>query len=1412
MTSNLITVRRLLILGVLTIAASGCVKKRPTVEGDNQNLAALVSIRTLETTTCEIRTKDVKQNVNNSVTQQERISTSSSVGIKNLNYVNFDSNCPYIQGATDLINLRAQPNTVYKAGYEVDSNNVTLFKYVTSDQLTLLEKPSAKPFGTLWKVPVGGFEITGFFTVGRAKNSDNRDTNQLERKTVDSRDFLSATHVAFKQNFESFKIVVKTDVMPKDYFKGDWYFNATDVYKRIDTGQGGSSANTDAGFHEANKIAFLIEQDKLIAYNTNIDSRLVSDKHDLNLNAALRIPIRGTDYRRKIVGNGFGLEDEEIPDVRYQDAKFIALDFKKAESFSTTQTAIEKILNSLSSNFNYLVVVKDLVIEDNYFSFTLEDRGTETVTTYSFMRVLPDRPKYTPQISYADDMLKFGFFTSKKSQIIDEKLQSRRDDEKITFVNHFNPNVDIVYYFSNVSPNDKWVRDIGREAVNLWQQAFAKAGIKTKIVLKDAPSDDKDLGDIRYNIINLNNDLGGLLGLGPSLADPDTGEIISATSNLYVETERKSVLASLRRYVGEQIGQRFDFMSPNTIGPALGKLDIHKSELLRNLKLALNNPQYDSKTRQLGAPMFPKLSTLTDANADMGASVPLFSDADLKNLTNGKFESFSENYGALSAESANFEGDSLGEVRAFTQDDWVTTKLVENMPECEGIRNLVAKYKAAPGVPSTEELLAASSPCAIPMTQYGALAALVHEMGHNLGLRHNFMGTADKANFFAPEDFNLTYLKVPRDMAEAKSSSIMDYYDSRDGLQVYPGKYDVAALRFAYANKIETAGGQIKSIDTNKTISENLGDDTRRFYFCTDEHNYFGSDPLCAQFDVGTSALHMVTTSANSLFRALSGTYRYQAAPSLWVSPAIDSTIAVTVNRLLVIKKQYDRWRILLSQELGEGQKYLSNMSTEEYKAVIDRLLKSPRKSEVEDLIKARNVAVMSLVDLAFMSNRYCVSANAENKTVLIELAKIRKSAQRMGFLGRIDSCQSAEAMNQLKSLGLTFKSEVGFDLDMGSYEVDPVKELTNPDFIGTGIVRLFAMTVLTTRRTQLRVNSVQGFSPSMMDEPDIRDFVTSLLQDRVINGAFVATQAIDTKSYAQARTLNQDDVSARLMEADGKTPQTYTNYEAESALLMQMTGLMYQSLYVPGDASESGLRIRPYQTVRTQQPEVFKDRIKNQLQVDATTYIVTTVGSDQSLASQMIDKLSQINQMSALAALPLDQVKQTFVTLNELLTKNNLLLDAKTATNLDFVKYGMAIQNLYKGLSADNKTAIQARVLAMTVGQDIPVFNKVLQTVIPLAQAAGMDQKAFFALLQKLVDGGAPVGDGETQIADGLKKPFDGSAYKSGEFPDAAGLKVRADNIASMIASSQVEMTLSGQDINAQKNMLFRFLSFFSN
>lgn len=93
-------------------------------------------------------------------------------------------------------------------------------------------------------------------------------------------------------------------------------------------------------------------------------------------------------------------------------------------------------------------------------------------------------------------------------------------------------------------------------------------------------------------------------------------------------------------------------------------------------------------------------------------------------------------------------------------------------------------------------------------------AVALHEVGHNLGLRHNFEASYDAVNyqpeFWQIEATGLSELDKQRALQpEYKYSSIMDYHGRFNARFSGLGAYDVAALKFGYGQLVETFANNV---------------------------------------------------------------------------------------------------------------------------------------------------------------------------------------------------------------------------------------------------------------------------------------------------------------------------------------------------------------------------------------------------------------------------------------------------------------------------------------------------------------------------------------------------------------------------------------------------------------------------
>jgi hypothetical protein len=94
-----------------------------------------------------------------------------------------------------------------------------------------------------------------------------------------------------------------------------------------------------------------------------------------------------------------------------------------------------------------------------------------------------------------------------------------------------------------------------------------------------------------------------------------------------------------------------------------------------------------------------------------------------------------------------------------------------------------------------------------------------HEMGHNMGLRHNFQGSSDALNYMD----NFWDIRTNKPQSEWDTDSISEYrystimdYGSRFNSDIHGlGKYDFAAIRFGYGQLIDVMNPNAVNPDTN---------------------------------------------------------------------------------------------------------------------------------------------------------------------------------------------------------------------------------------------------------------------------------------------------------------------------------------------------------------------------------------------------------------------------------------------------------------------------------------------------------------------------------------------------------------------------------------------------------------------
>ncbi|QDT38458.1 zinc-dependent metalloprotease [Stratiformator vulcanicus] len=439
-------------------------------------------------------------------------------------------------------------------------------------------------------------------------------------------------------------------------------------------------------------------------------------------------------------------------------------------------------------------------------------RGTLQTLHYS-ISLIKDNPKYKPR--RADTRL--GYFTTTYRDL----GKYSADDVNIRNINRWHlekadgdlslspPKKPIVFYIEHTTPirYRRWVR----EGILYWNKAFENVGLASAIEVyyQDKNSGahmDKDPEDVRYNFVRwLNNDIG--TAIGPSRVHPLTGEILDAD---IVLTD-----GWIRYY-------RFQFED------LLPKIAVEGFSA-ETLAWLADNPSWDPRVRMAHPASRDAVSRQIDQQLVDGAGAHPDSMISTKMLGDDQFD-------GLLGRSSQVNGFCLAASNAAFD----TAVMRMHMAA------LAAKEAVEAGKPKEEKDEPKESMIdGMPESFVGPLLAhlVSHEVGHTLGLRHNFKGSS----LYSLEEINSESFDTDKPIA----ASVMDYnptnvrLDAGETQGPYTmlgiGPYDHWAIEYGY-----TFDSDLEKI--LKRVAE------PELQYATDEDTY-GPDPLARRYDFGQEPL-----------------------------------------------------------------------------------------------------------------------------------------------------------------------------------------------------------------------------------------------------------------------------------------------------------------------------------------------------------------------------------------------------------------------------------------------------------------------------------------------------------------------------------------------------------------------------
>jgi hypothetical protein len=672
-----------------------------------------------------------------------------------------------------------------------------------------------------------------------------------------------------------------------------------------------------AYFQGQEKIVKLkMMEEGLVAYEVDSDKRF----QDNDLNETLVFTLPGTYHSYRCSENSLGEctnREEENNDIEWERKEHFIPDFANIDTHSLNVDSWAvggDCINKTGSR----VISKEMVpgrinihIENKYEVsqssscvrkyMNLKELGQSSFKAqfhFSLIRLKDVASANYESVEYSnEDKVNFGFFYQENSEL-DPHFTNTHDYEKSKrIMNRWNPKREsIVYHLSKTfdKPENIELKKATYKAISSMNNGLAKANAKFRIKLEE-PKEDINIGDLRYNMINLIDEplANGLLGYGPIVTNPRTGEIVKTHTNMYSGVIKSALrmywtkMVNLTNKQARKKAQETDTTAPSAVenhslahNSHAHSSHGHANSILKTLPKVIKEPEHHKI-----------LSDFKKAKADKNLEWRKLNERASKRSAHISQEH------ALSIEKYKKGVDTLekylelqkerlaifAESNAYSVEFFNASKTIKAIfPEILEIENI---FKAGTKLLKSWDELSNSQKTKIEkiMVPFVYSSTLVHEIGHNLGLRHNFAGSYDKANWYTDQealDHGFDYIP--------ESSSMMDYVSSNFGELNVLGKYDVAALRFGYAREVETVNGDFvkinKGLDELKSLRKELISKIRNnkededlvsklskdlekvspknYTYCTDENA--GVTLFCNRFDEGTNMVEIVQSIISS--------------------------------------------------------------------------------------------------------------------------------------------------------------------------------------------------------------------------------------------------------------------------------------------------------------------------------------------------------------------------------------------------------------------------------------------------------------------------------------------------------------------------------------------------------------------